>query len=323
MDPCPKKCGAYIQRSNIERHVMECRFRKPRKKNNHDILEYRSNTIPDNTNNLVSNLQMQIMNLQTTLAEEKKQHFQREVEIKELNKLFKKTEEYSKQLGVSVVQLQKVKLEDNKKMLSNGSASSQGIEMEKINLQYQVLESWKKQIDSTVEFLKARFSENENKVLDAEYVIKNIKSRLEILDNIEIEMNMLRQRVGEDQFNRQEESISWRGELNEFKEFFNEENIMIAAVWNEQREDVAVLKKSLEIQATSLQDFKTKYQAITFDTKSVTQISNESAERLESLRDEFRTVKNNVEQLKLDFKLLQEEVTSNYSSLPTGKILTY
>lgn len=301
---------------------MECRFKKPRKKSNHDILEYHSNTIPDNTNNLVSNLQMQIMNLQTALAEEKKYRFEREVEIKELNKLFKKSEEYTKQLGVSVVQLQKVKLENDKKISSNDNAPSQ-LEMEKINLQYQVLDSWKRQIDSTLEFLKSRFSENENKVLDAEYVIKNIKSRLELLDNLDIEMNMLRHRVGEDQFNRQEESISWRAELNEFKEFFNEENVMIAAVWHEQKEHVEALKKSLEIQATSLQDFKTKYQTITFDTKSVTQISNESAERLESLSNQFRIVKNDVEQLKLDFKLLHEEVSSNYASLPTGKLINH
>ncbi|GLV37084.1 TNF-receptor-associated factor-like [Carabus blaptoides fortunei] len=313
LEPCPKQCGVYIQRSGKEKHIMECKFKKPRPRSTHNFLE----TMPVHQNQStpviggVQYLETELVTLRSSLTEEKRFRQELQIEVQRLQKLYQKSEEYNKHLNADLENIKRSCFEITEKKKSTDIQNQ--LEMDKVHLQYQVLNGWKKEIDASVEFVKNRLMQNETKLLDLEFTVKNYESRLGIIDRIEMDINMLHQKVNDEEFNRQEETISWRGELNEFKEFFAQENAMIGALWTEQRNEIENLKKAVELQINAMNDFKTKHHTLTFDTKSVKQTATEAAENLESQSKELKHAKDMLEQLKLDFSGLEQSISNTGS----------
>lgn len=290
---------------------MECKFKKPRPRSTHNFLDtvtvHQDKSSPVNRD--VQHLETELVALRSSLTEERRFRQELQVEVQRLQKLYQKSEEYIKQLNADLENIKRSCFEITERKKSSDIQNK--LEMDKIHLQYQVLDGWKKQVDASVEFVKNRLMENETKLLDSEFTVKNHESRLGIIDRIEMDINMLHQKVNDEEFNRQEETISWRGELNEFKDFFAQENAMIGALWTEQKDEIENLKKALELQVNTMSDFKTKYHSLTFDTKSVTQTATEAAEKLESQSKELKHTKDMLEQLKLDISGLEKSISNN------------
>lgn len=274
------------------------------------------NSLPKSKNESIEYVETQLISLKTSISEERNYRLETQIEIQRLHKLLRKIEEFTHQLANKIDQLKRSNFEEFEKRKSYSIESK--LELDKIHLQYQVIDGWQKNIDSSVEYVKNRLIENDNKLLDLEYTLKNHENRLNVTDRLELEINMVHQKVDDDQFNRQEESISWRGELNEFKDYFSQENALIAAVWNDHQKELNDLKNMIEVQSNSLLDFKTKYQAILFDSKSLSQVANENSDRLDSQKNEIKTLRENYEQLKLDFDVLRESVQQDSYTLPKG-----
>lgn len=172
--------------------------------------------------------------------------------------------------------------------------------IEKLQYQSQIVFEWKRHVDAVLDGFKQQCKLFEKIKEDSDKQLFANKSGQNIFDSIITDVNQLQQQFNEDRINNRELQNDLKTKIEEFKDFYIQENATIAALWNDQKNQVDATLQNIEKLTTVLEEQKLKFNAIIFDLRSVSQTASESAQKVEILERDFAEIRTDLAQIRLD-----------------------
>lgn len=259
LEPCPDSCGLYVQRQYKSHHANWC------KKDPQHITKSMENdlkTLRSEVDALRTNLEMELNirhQQQADWAYQVSKFNQRFQRIEELNnkvinaltsfkKLISDEEEARikdfNEIKTNLVDICKLasqlKLTITQTQIDISEMKSNYNLPEKENKFYEDFEAWKSRQEIIVASLKLKVDKELNEEIYKLHKanITRSKSVSDLLDLNEI--------IIDEQDKYSEQMKSWQLDIERFKTFLNEENIMISGVWRDQLEEIKRLKSNIE-----------------------------------------------------------------------------
>lgn len=193
------------------------------------------------------------------------------------------------------------------------------LELDQIYSKYKIMEEWKNGIECDIQQIKYQLQENNNKIEDMQYRIKMLDDSLLDANEIKSNVDLLNKKLEDEQIKWQLESLTINEKFDKFQDFFQEENALISAVWNDQNNEIKNLKETLDNQTTAFNELKTKYHGMNYDVKNVEQINLLTSDQINSQGKELEDVKKTLAQLKSDFGSTTSLPDSVYYPKTNGK----
>lgn len=172
--------------------------------------------------------------------------------------------------------------------------------IEKLQYQSQIVFEWKRHVDAVLDGLKQQCKLFEKIKEDSDKQLLSNKSGQNILDSLIADVNRLQQQFNEDRIYNRELQNDLKTKIEEFKDFYAQENATVAALWNDQKNQVDATLQNTETLTKALEEQKLKFNAMIFDLRSVSQTASESAQKVEILERDFAKINSNVAQIRLD-----------------------
>lgn len=196
--------------------------------------------------------------------------------------------------------------------------------IEKLQYHTQIVFEWKRHVDTVLESLKQQSKALEKIKEDSDKQLLTTKSGQTILDSVIADVNLLQTQFSEDRIYNREIQNDLKTKIDEFKDFYMEENATVAALWNDQKCQVDKTLQNIETLAKVLEEQKLKFNTVIFDLRSVAQTASESAQKVDILERDFAKISSDVAQIRLDQEIFGfTEAGSNTSENHScGKLLS-
>lgn len=320
LDPCPKKCGVYVQRQNKNKHLTQCTAKPIRPRSS--IISNSYDSLHRELSNDTSQRKQtdnDIESLKFAFQMERQSREEIEKQLQSLQNLHIQYLQHNKQLNISLEHLKKNWYEeiDRRKTL----ISQTKLELEKIYSLYKNMEEWKKGIECDMQQIKYQLQANNNKIVDVEYELKDQENQIISFDQIKVNNMILNKKLEEEQLKWQLEFSSLNDKYEKYQDFFQEENAMIGALWSDHTNEIKYLKETIENQVTVLNDIKTKYHGLKFETKNIEQVGTSTNDKVECQEKEIDEIKKYIAQLQQDLDLTSNLISDNSRNhiIHTGK----
>lgn len=192
-------------------------------------------------------------------------------------------------------------------------------DLEKVKYEAGLLLEWKKGADYKLEGLKDTVISLEKAKTEADVKWVNLQRKLQQLDQLHAELSVAQNNFLKEQNYNRQANLEFAKNCDEFRELFDGESASNAAIWNDHKrliedifQDIATIKVLIEEQ-------KAKNASVIFDVKTISQIASEAAEKLEIQEREFKQIKKQIEQMQLDFEILETLASSDARTGSAGK----
>lgn len=175
--------------------------------------------------------------------------------------------------------------------------------LEKVRYQIEVLFEWKKHVETLADDMHLQRISLEKIKEENDTALH---SRFAVLDKIGMDLNSLSRALESDRKFNREIHNDLRTNLEDFREHYAQENIAVASLWNDQKDDLAKLRKDLRTLSKIVEELKLKMNTVIYDLKLVNQTSSEASQKTEILEREFAKLNAEVQQIKCDLKNVEE-----------------
>lgn len=194
--------------------------------------------------------------------------------------------------------------------------------IEKLQYQSQIVFEWKRHVDSVLENLRLQCKTFEKIREDCERQSSSNQTGKAILDSLISDINHLQQQFNEDRIYNREIQNDLKSKIEEFRDFYTQENATIAALWGDQKRRVDETLQNIESLTKILEEQKLKFNTVVFDLRSVSQTASESAQKVEILERDFAKINGDVAQMKLDQEIDQiGDLENHHNNITTGRLL--
>lgn len=187
--------------------------------------------------------------------------------------------------------------------------------LEKVRYQIEVLFEWKKHVETLMDNLHLQRVSLDKMKEENDNVLH---SRFMILEKMGMDLSALSRALESDRkFNREIHS-ELRTNLEDFREHYGQENIAVASLWNDQKDDLSKLRKDLRTVSKIVEELKLKMNTVIYDLKLVNQTSSEASQKTEILEREFSKLNAEVQQIKCDLKNVEESNSGAPAAIKTN-----
>lgn len=171
---------------------------------------------------------------------------------------------------------------------------------EKLQYQSQIVFEWKRHVDTVLENLRQQCKTFEKIREESDKQLVTNQTRKNALDSIIADINLLGKEFNEERVFNREIQNDLKAKIEEFKDFYMQENATVTALWNDQKLQVEKVLHDIEKLTKCLEEQKLKFNTVIFDLRSTSQTASESAQKVEILERDFAALNSDVAQLKLD-----------------------
>ncbi|KAL1505268.1 hypothetical protein ABEB36_004869 [Hypothenemus hampei] len=289
--PCPHKCGSYIERANLPKHLLECQ-------NNIDR-NYSNNNIRKSVNfDLMA--KSPASNTHSTNSLGRKDVQQLSAYKNEISKLQKRISE----LETSST------LQNGTKDSLQSAIKEHTRSIEKLNYVLNYLNEWKKKTDNKIESFRESSKSIEFLKQESAKQLIYIQERLVHLQNLEMDLSLFKNATYEEQARAKKTEIELTRNLEEIRMTFNKQIESFENMWRQQNERFQNTIKSMDDFNDGMSELRAKLAGLVFDLRAVSQISSEASEKVEIIERDFNLMRQEVNQLKVNQEIL-EDLTSN------------
>lgn len=182
------------------------------------------------------------------------------------------------------------------------------LEIDKVLYQNQLLIEWRRLIESQIENLKEEMRPLEKIKREVDSELDRLTAKVNSSETLRSELNAQKEAFLKEQISNRETRSDFKTKIEEMRDFFTQENAVVAAIWNDQKTEIGIVCDKVNEIQTGLEELKAKCTGLIFDLKTASQISSDASERLELRERETNEMKNSLSQLKLDVEILEENV---------------
>ncbi|XP_050303619.1 LOW QUALITY PROTEIN: TNF receptor-associated factor 5 [Anthonomus grandis grandis] len=280
--PCPHKCGSYIERVNLPKHITECRMNIGKSVSN------QQNTSTTETNSL------------DRRANSEKQKIQNE--IVNLRRRFSELEsKLATSSGSSPSVTLDTQLEEVKDTLRK-----HGLSLEKFNFFNGYVINWKKSVDSQMTAINDRL-----KTIDAiKQELTNqwtyVREKLQPLQNMHLDITMLKESLYQENVRCKNGEFNLNSKIDELRTALVQHEITLRRPKKFSKQIFEKNLKEFQRIRQDVDEQKAKLAGFVFDLRSVSQISSEAEEKVEIMEREFGLLRQEVNQTKVNLEILEE-----------------
>lgn len=311
LEPCVNKCGSYVPRNMKGKHLRECKNKRSRSTNRLNRLSV-GNDDYDNQN---ANDSRPAYNT-ATIA---KNFSTSDNALSELRYKIYSMEQFCQQLSQTMLLIQTHQQDTNQK--NENTKMQLKMLFEKLQYQVKTFFEWKRSIEIHIEKVKHdvdTFATFQRETLSK---LHNLNILQEATQKIHTDVKLARVDFQKDHLNHHELISNLQHNLNEFKDYFAQENAVIGALWNDSRIDADKIKSELNVMSKALEESKTKNTSIVFDLRAASQISSENADKLDIQERTMGMLQKEIAQLKLDVGMLDNESSFTGTANFLGRLL--
>lgn len=326
LDPCPKKCGVYVLRMNKNKHLAECtaRPRPTRPQSTYETIQsdaFRRSPIASPEGTIQRRADVEMGSLRLALELEKKSKREIQAEMSRFQNQHLKQIEHNDRVDFALETLQRTiheEIENRKSSLKTSKA-----QLDQIYSHYRALERWKTGIECDLQQIKYQLRENSNKISDLRYGFKDRDNHLKSMEQIKRNTDSLGAKIEEERIKWHLEFMSFAEQFEKFRQFFQEENTIIASLWTDQNNEMQCLKATLEAHAAALDDSKANYHALKFDTKGIQQVAADASDKIESHGKLVQELRKALAQLEVDKETAKQQSSTTTAPADYGKRIVY
>nr|XP_022900937.1 TNF receptor-associated factor 3 [Onthophagus taurus] len=195
----------------------------------------------------------------------------------------------------------------------NPQISSQ---LENLSYQNHNFVEWRKTMDSDVNNLKYDLVQSDRLKLDLNKKIKMLEDKLSLFNSLMPEINSFKENLMKEQIISNEVIREVKSKLEKLEDFHAHENAAIGGLWDDQRKRLEEIKGDVVGCSKNIEEQKLKYSTVVFDLRAITQIATENAEKVEIQEKELISIRKNLTQLKLDMEILEDTQISRFFTKP-------
>lgn len=188
--------------------------------------------------------------------------------------------------------------------------------IEKLQYQSQIVFEWKRHVDTVLESLKQQLDKIKT---DNEQQLSSVQSKQTIPDSVITDVNLLQKQFNEDRIFNRETQNDLKADIEQFKDFYTQENATIAALWNDQKRQMDETLQNIDKFTKVLEEQKLKFNTIVFDLRSVSQVASESAEKVDILERALANINSDLTQMRLDQEINQLTEIGSSQAHSSGK----
>ncbi|KAF2902847.1 hypothetical protein ILUMI_03341 [Ignelater luminosus] len=313
LEPCINKCGLYVPRNMKSRHLKECKNRisKSMTKLSFDD-SYDTKVLEQPLHNPGSTSSLGRFKNKPNYSQSSS------LDFTQLSSKYQHLDHICKQLSQAVYAL-KNKHQEGLQAQQHHQMQTK-MQLEKIHYQNQILAEWKRNIEMQTENLKLEMRAYQKFQNESEIRLASVKSTQSITEKMAVDLNLLKGQFHEEQLKNREGMNDLQEKLNEFKDYFAQENAVVGALWNDHKTNINKLLQEISTINKALDEHKAKQSSINFDVRTANQISAETSDKLEIQERTLGDVIKELAQFKIDLRSL-EESSLNKSDQIAGHLL--
>lgn len=177
--------------------------------------------------------------------------------------------------------------------------------IEKLKYQNEVLQEWKKHVETILENVKQHEKDFE-KMKEEKSALNNLDTKTKLVNEMAQDVENLVQDFAKERLSNRETLDHLNTKLEDFREFYTQENLAVAALWNDQKTQLNNVILDIRDLSKTIDEQKLKQSTIIYDLKSVNQISSEASQKTDILEREFIKAKADIVQLRSDLRCIEE-----------------
>uniref|UniRef100_A0A1Y1JZQ4 MATH domain-containing protein n=2 Tax=Photinus pyralis TaxID=7054 RepID=A0A1Y1JZQ4_PHOPY len=297
LEPCANKCGSYVPRNMRGKHLRECKNKMSKSTSRLNRLSIGNDNYDTNANDSRS-----AYNNTATMPRIANGA---NIDLIELKYKIHGLEQFCNQLSQTILMTKSQHQDANQK--SENSKMHLKMAFDKLQYQVKIVLEWKRGLELQMEKLNRDvdlFSKFQRETLSK---LENFRSLHDSSQKIDTNIKLMQVNFHKEHLNNQELINRLQQDLNEFKDYFAQENAVIGALWNDSRIEADKLKTELNAASKTLEENKSKNTSIVFDLRAVSQISSETADKLDIQDRSLGVIQKEVAQLKLNLDALDTE----------------
>ncbi|XP_066257398.1 TNF receptor-associated factor 5 [Euwallacea similis] len=292
--PCPYKCGSYISRDSMIKHKAEC-TNNVRKSASLD-LAHSYGSLPLNATSTMSKsdkqqkhqeeigkLQKQLADLELRMEASRHGNF----------RLVESDPIHPREVYVNFIEVK-------------DAVNKHSQTIQKFNYINGYLMEWKKKVDAQLTSLNNSLSSINSIKHDSAKLTTIIQEKLLQVQNLQMDFNLTKQNFYKENSRSRNVEIDFARNLEDIRTTFNKQNESFENMWLEQTGVLQNAVQEIQTIKSSLDEQKAKYAGLVFDIRAVSQISSEAAEKIEIMERNFSTIKQEINQMKINIEILED-----------------
>ncbi|XP_017776354.1 PREDICTED: TNF receptor-associated factor 5 [Nicrophorus vespilloides] len=300
LEPCPKKCGSYVPRNMKNKHAKVCQNRRSLGEQDlYGTAGSRCRTSKLDNQNIYESLRPM------PAAYSNNSHLERTI-----NDLSSKINS----LLTNQLDSTRIHQQTNLKVKND---------LEKLASQNQSMQEFRSTVQNQMDSLRKELKTFDKLKRDNEITIHNIQESIKEIQLLSQGLTSSKVALKEEQIFNRENFHEIALNLQEIKDKTIEENAVVAALWNDQKQQIERIASENDEFEKTFSELNNKISSLGFDIRAAGELSTECVEKLKQQQKEIDELRNNLAQTKLDVELAEDSVSSMQGLISTtpGRII--